>query len=389
MQAAGVVLAGLATLVFLSPEWAARTTRDWALLPIFVLACPTLLHVATNSNFPNGFTLPAATAYVALGLLPRSCGTFVVAALCVGCLLTGYSELLVFAVAARGLGVVADAVATRSSGGMVREAAWMVGELVATGVVLPWAAMGSIAAFRATLDVSQAGASELNGNMYAGLPMFAMAALALGIMWRSLAISVERGRRSFLAGILAAFALAQLVMLARGFGYGGFKISEYFVTFLAGVALRSMICPPTEVRLSRGAVVFAVTVAALLCIKSADVVRRAWQWSERCRVTPDLVKAGKALEQLADGRPVAMGTSPQPFYYGMWMPYVTSVPIAYDLTRDPDAAGYLSPYLRTTAHAAELYGRAKLQVDIDLDSAATLVPSIMKIGRVSIRPKQK
>lgn len=42
-----------------------------------------------------------------------------------------------------------------------------------------------------------------------------------------------------------------------------------------------------------------------------------------------------------------MGRSPSPFYYGMWVPYVTGAAMTYDFEHDSDAAGYLSPYLRT------------------------------------------
>ncbi|GGA17690.1 hypothetical protein [Dyella nitratireducens] len=389
VQAAGVMLAGLAALAFLPVSWKARHASDWALLAVYALAGPTLLHVATNSNFANGFNLPAATGYVALGLLPRSRGTFVSGVLFIGCLLSGYPELLVFAAAARGFAVVCDGIASRTISKVVREAAWMSGELIVAGVVLPWAAWGAIAVFRTTLGVSQAGASELGGNMYAGLPMFVAAAIALGIAWRPLASVGERGHRSFLVGILVAFAVAQLVMVARGFGYGGFKISEYFLPLLVGVMLRSVISAPSGVRLGRVAAFYAVAVAALLTVKSADVLRRAWEWSEARRVTPDLVNAGKALVELAHGRPVAMGTSPQPFYYGMWIPYLASVPIAYDLQHDPDAAGYLSPYLHTTARTAELYGEAQLQVDVGVGNEHMASAAIAQFGRVVIRPKQE
>ena len=389
VQAAGVMLAGLAALAFLPAAWKARHASDWTLLAVYTLACPTLLHVATNSNFANGFNLPAAAGYVALGLLPRSRGSTAAGVLFIGSLLSGYPELLVFAAATRGFAVVCDAIASRTIAKVVREAAWMIGELIAAGVVLPWAALGAIAVFRTTLGVSETGASELGGNMYAGLPMFVAAAVALGIAWRRLASIDERGRRSFLVGVLVAFAMAQVVMVARGFGYGGFKISEYFLPLLVGVMLRSVISAPSGVRLGRVAAFYAVAVAALLTIKSADVLRRAWEWSEARRVTPDLVKAGKALAELAHGRPIAMGTSPQPFYYGMWLPYLTSVPIAYDLRYDPDAAGYLSPYLHTTAHTAELYGEAQLQVDIGVGDEHTATAAIAQFGRVVIRPKQK
>jgi hypothetical protein len=236
--------------------------------------------------------------------------------------------------------------------------------------------------------MSQAGAVQLGGNMYAGVPMFVAAALALGAAWRSLALSAEQKCRACLFGILLAFAQAQLLMLARGFGYGGFKLSEYFVVPLAGLILRSLICAPAGARLGRTAIGYAAVLAALLTIKSADVLRRAWAWSQVRRVTPDMVRAADTLSELADGRPVAMGASPDPFYYGMWIPYVTGVAIAYDLRGGSNAAGYLSPYLRSTERSKELYDEAKLQVDIDEAEDFAIPSGIAQFGRVTIRSKQ-
>jgi hypothetical protein len=386
VQAAGVMLAGLAALAFLPRDWRARGAKDWALLAVYVVACPTLVHIAANSNFANGFNLPAATAYVALGLMPRSRGSFFASIVFIASLLSGYPELLVFVAITRGIAVVFEGFSRRAPGAMFREAIWMMAELVAACVVVPWAALATYSVFKTTLGVSHAGASDLGGNMYAGVPMFAAAAIALAVAWRALGSTLDAGRRWYLMGILVAFALAQAVMLARGFDYGGFKVSEYFVTLLVGVVLRSVLVGATGLQPGRTAKALAVVLAVVMLMKSADIVRRAWDWSQSRRVTPDLVAAGRALGPLSRGQPVAMGTSPEPFYYGMWVPYVASAPIAFDLIRDPDAAGYLSPYLRLTGRTQAMLDAAQLQLDIDAkqDDEA---PPVAHFGDVVIRPK--
>jgi hypothetical protein len=386
VQAAGVMLAGFAALAFLPQGWRARNAADRLLLAVYVVGCPALLHIAANSNFANAFNLPAATAYVALGLLPRTRGTFVAGILFIGCLLSGYPELLVFMAMARGLGVMLEGWKTPAISGVIREAGWMIGELLAACVLLPWAALGAIAVFKTTLGVSREGASELGGNMFAGLPMLAAAIIALGIGWRALGAMPDAGRRWFLAAILVAFGLAQGLMLARGFDYGGFKVSQYFVTLLIGVVLRSVLSPAAGIKLGRAAGAVAVALSILMVVKSADVLRRAWDWSQARRVTPDLVAAGRELARLSHGLPVALGTTPQPFYYGMWVPYVASVPIAFDLIRDANAAGYLSTYLRLAGREQEMLNASQLQLEIDTSTQAGAKP-VARFGNVVIRPK--
>ena len=386
LQAAGVVLAGLAALAFLPREWQARGAKDWLLLVVYAQGCPALLHIAANSNFANAFNLPSAAAYVALGLLPRTRGTFIAGALCIGCLLSGYPELLVFVAMARGLGVMLEGWMTRRIGAVIREAGWMIGELVLACALLPWAAWGAIAVFETTLGISHEGASGLGGNMFAGLPMFMAAAIALAVAWRALGTMPDAGRRWFLAAILIAFGVAQGLMLARGFDYGGFKVSQYFATLLIGVVIRSVLSTPVGIKPGRASGAVAVTLSIMMLLKSADVLRRAWGWSDARRVTPDLVAAGRDLARLSHGLPVVLGSTPQAYYYGMWVPYVASVPIAFDLIRDADAAGYLSPYLRLAGREPALLNVAPLRLEIATDESGGAAP-VARYGQVVIRPK--
>lgn len=86
------------------------------------------------------------------------------------------------------------------------------------------------------------------------------------------------------------------------------------------------------------------------------------------------------------GRPVVLGSTPQAFYYGMWVPYVASVPIAFDLVGDANAAGYLSTYLRLAGREPEFLNDAPLRLEIDGDGGADATP-VARYGQVVILPK--
>jgi len=394
-QAAGVVLAGWAVLAFAPAGWRPRSPWAWGIAALYLLACPSLLFVAVNSNFANLLGLPALAGYVALGLLPRGWTRTAIAALLLGALMSGYPEMLIFAFMARGLGVLCQGVARRELRQVVIEAALMAAELIVACVLLPWAAHGTYAVYRTTFSLSE-GTAALVGNMYAGVPLALTAAVALALAWRGLGRSLElAAARPFLCGIVAAFALAQLLMRWRGFDYGGLKISEYFAPLLLGVLLLSLpgllgALDGERSTLARAGTALAVLIALVMVSKSATLLRKSWSWSQERRVTADLVRAGEALPALSGGWPVALGATPQPYYYGMWFAYLAKVPPAYDFASDPDAAGYLSSYLGSSPRSAQLYGEAQLRVEIDSPGQPARVtdkPEVARYGAVHIRVK--
>ena len=394
VQAAGAALAGWTVLVFAPVGWRPRSRWVWALAALAIMACPTLLFVAVNSNFANLLGLPALTAYVALALVPRGWARTAVGALLLGALMSGYPEMMVFAVMARGLGAACQGAAQRDMRGVVAEAAWMIAELAIACAVLPWAAHGTFIAYRTSFTLS-AGTAALVGNMYAGVPLAVAAAVALVLAWRGLQRDGEcAGMRFFLCGIIAAFAVAQLLMSWRGFDYGGLKISEYFAPLLLGVLL---VCLPVLLAawqgersmLARAGTLLAVAIVLVMAGKSVTLLRKSWRWSEERRVTADLVRAGAALPALSDGRPVALGGTPQPYYYGMWFAYLAKVAPAYDFAHDADAAGYLSAYLAPLPRSAQLFDEARLRVDVEGPGKSTGAArvDVATFGPVHVREK--
>lgn len=385
-QAAGVLIAGLCALCFLGNDWRPRSFAHWLVATAIAAATPALIHTAANSNFANALNLPAATVFVAIGRERRSARTVIAGVICAGCLLSGYPEMLPFVVAAR-LGIaVCNVVVSKSLRQCVIDALSVIGELCVAALLVPWAAMGTYIDFKTTLAVSHQGSVEMGGKMFATAPSVFLAVVTLCVAWRHL----QRDMRAMAVAVLMTFGFFQWVMVQRGFAYGGEKLNEYFSTLLAGITLVSVIAiqaASKSERVMRAVIIYGVVIAAV--VPTWNQLQSAWNWSEGRRVTPEMVAAGKALASFSGGKAVALGHSPQPFYYGMWMAYISSTPIAYDLTRDSYAAGYLSPYLNTqAARAAELFNEAPLRLDIEDPSDHHPASSaIVRFGQVSLSKK--
>lgn len=354
LQTAGILLAGLVVFAFLPDAHLQPHRAAVVIMSIVALGCPTLLNVALNSNFANGLSLAAATAYVALAVIPRSRWTFVASVVLLGSLLSGYPEMLIFVGACRCIAVLMGACASREIRQALIEIALLLTELIAACALLPWAAWGAWTVYRTSMSMSHGGATEQMGNMYAGLPLAAAAAISLALAWKALGDSAQQRTRYVFLGILCAYTLAQVAMTVRGYDYGGFKISQYFVTLLSaavavslGTLIASTETQVLSVRLRKAGLLLAILLTAWIATRDVSMLRRSWRFAEERKVTPDLVALAHHLERTAPGHPVAMGESPAPFYYGMWVPYVTDAVMTYDFGHDPDAAGYLSPYLRT------------------------------------------
>lgn len=317
MQTAGTLLAGLAVFAFL-PEARIRSRRaTFAIVAMLALGCPTLLNLALNSNFANGLNLAATTAYVALAALPRSRRTFVASVLLLGCLLSGYPEMLIFVGACRCLGVFIAACASREIRPALIEMAFLLAELVAACALLPWSAWGTWAVYKTSISLSHSGVTEQIGNMYAGLPLAAAAAISLVLAWKALN-AYQRTRYVFL-GILSAYALAQIAMTVRGYDYGGFKISQYFVTLLSAILATSLgtLIASTEtqvlsLRLRRTGLLLAILLVAWIAIRDISMLRRSWRFAEERKVTPDLVTLAHHLERTLPGALSPWAEVPRP-----------------------------------------------------------------------------
>ncbi|RDS79799.1 hypothetical protein [Dyella psychrodurans] len=373
-QAAGVVVSALSVLAFLPEDFYAKSWRIRIVICIFLFASPTLLYVAFNSNFATAMNLAAATAYVALALAPRSRGRFVASVLCLGSILSGYPEVLAFMLTTRGMAVIGVSIRKYSLRLLWVEAWWLAAELAVACALLPWGAWGTLVVYRTTLEFSHAGATDAVGDMYAGLPLFGATLVIAIISWHAIRHADGLGRvRTAMVAILVTFAVAQSLMVIRGYSYGGFKVAEYFTTLLGAVILLSVTAQQQQGRsfsdkAMRIAPMVTACFAAIALWKSAHVIRHAYIMADGRRVTADLVRAGQALNSLGADAPIALGYTPEPFYFGMWVPYVTNAVIAYDLQNDAAAAGYMSPYLMMhQSESAALFEAARYTLSISDD----------------------
>jgi hypothetical protein len=384
LQTAGTLLGGLSIAAFW-PERVALSTKRFALALPLMLACPVLLFVAINSNFANAFALAPATIYVALGGIPRGRGTFIAGVIALGCLMSGYPELLVFVGAMRFFALVVEGMATSRFVSFAYHMGLLVLEVLAACALFPWAAKSAWIVYSTTLQLSRAGASDQVGNMYAGFPLAIVATAFLLAAWSDLKRCGGGERlRSLFVGILLAFAAAQLLMLIRGYPYGGFKLSEYFVTALSAVA---MVCG--AMGLKRGvwiwqprAVCMGAIIVAILW-QDVRLIKRSWGFAEERKVTPDLVAAGEWLQRHMPSTPVALGHTSASFYYGQWVPYVTGARLVYDWA-DPEAAGYLSPYLRQMDPMSVSDAKILLSIDDVETDREKLDSELATFGRVRL-----
>ncbi|GGA06802.1 hypothetical protein [Dyella caseinilytica] len=392
LQTAGILLGGLSVLVFVPMSPGKSSSLAFAPLAALALGCPTLLFVAINSNFANGMTLAAGTAYVGLGLVERTRASFIAALVFLGCLMSGYSELMVFVGLIRFLSVVGEGFSGSGIRSFLRETGMLLLEVLVACLLLPWAAKATFVDYVTTLGISHANASDQVGNMYAGVPL-AVAALAfLWIVWRDLGPRPDGSRtRALLVSVLVAFGLAQLLMMARGYSYGGFKISEYFVTSLVGVvvacaavvlAKRASDRPERKSWHQAGGAVLAILLA-VACFQDVRMIKRSWEFANDRQVMPDLVVMGQWMRTHVKDDLIAMGPSPSSFYYGHWVPYVTDMHMVYDW-RGGDAAGYLSPYLKLaeTHHYAD--ATWMLSIDDIANPRVRQASDIAAFGRVHL-----
>lgn len=353
MQGAGFVLAGVSVLTLL-PAAAAEggKARMWAMAAI-VFGCPALAYVAINSNFANNLNLAPATAYVALVLVRNWKLRTALGALFVASLLGGYPELLIFVVACRVLAMLFRAQLEKK---FSRRRFVLIGVELALGcMTVPWAAKAAFVVYATTLGIGSSQDATLHGDIAEGLPLFGMALCTF-----TFCILRRRGRSlncsgigSLYTAVLAAFALAQLAMFIKGFAYGGFRLAGYFVTLhlgvLAGTAAMALAQQPSSfmATLARHGLL-AMVIA--MPIKTSFMMEKSWRIAKQRHVSPDLITLAQWLDRRSGEGDVLMGPMHQPFYHGMWIRYLTSAPLIYDFSRG-DAAGYLSPYIRSVQRA--------------------------------------
>ena len=349
VQGAGLLLAGLSVLTLVRLRRRDEAKASPWVISIMVFACPALAYIAINSNFANNLNLAPTTAYVALALVRNTRVRMALGMLFVASLLGGYPELLVFIVACRVLAVLIQALAGATD--YVRKIGSIGVELLLGCLAVPWAAKAAFVVYATTLGIGGSHDSSLHGDIAEGAPLFLLALAAFALCLKK----CRRDMRSDLpdasalyAAVLVVFAMAQVAMLIKGFAYGGFRLAGYFVTLHLGVLVGSAthaLAAETSARFYRTARRGWMVVVVIVTLKTSLMIEKSWRIAKQRHVSADLIALGKWLDQNNELDGVLIGQMPQPFYYGMWIRYVTSAPLVYDFSKG-DVAGYLSPYLK-------------------------------------------
>lgn len=385
VQGAGLVLAGLSVLTLVRQRQRRERKASWA-MAIMVFAYPALAFVAINSNFANNLNLAPATAYVALGLVRNARVRVVLGALFVASLLGGYPELLVFVVACRVLAILIQAMAGAT--GCVRKIGAIGAELLLGCLSVPWVAKAAFVVYATTLGIGGSRDTSLHGDIAEGAPLFllALGAFALYLKRRPGMLCKQPDVHALYAAVLIVFAIAQAAMLVKGFAYGGFRLAGYFVTLhlgaLVGCATRLLsggvsgrVCPVIR----RGLFV----VVAGMTIKTGLMIEKSWRVAGQRHVSSDLVVLGKWLDLNIGSDSVLVGPMPQPFYYGMWINYLTSAPLVYDFSKG-DVAGYLSPYLKSVQRADVENIKWVISLDVKPDCEPASCVMFTSFGKVLV-----
>jgi hypothetical protein len=349
VQGAGLLLAGLSVLALVRQRRVdVSQPRPW-MTAIVVFACPALAYVAINSNFANNLNLAPATAFVALALVRNTRVRVILGGLFVASLLGGYPELLVFIVACRALAILIETAG--GAAGCVRKGVSLGMELLLGCMAVPWAAKAAVVVYATTLGIGVSHDPTLRGNMTEGVPLFVLAltAFVVCVKRRWDVRAGELSTSALYASVLAIFAAAQLVMLIKGFAYGGFRLAGYFVTLHLGVLVGCVVeasARESERRVQHAVRRGVTVLAALMMIKSSLMIEKSWRVAGERYISTDLIALGNWLDQDDSADGFLIGQMPQPFYYGMWINYLTSTRLVYDLSQG-EAAGYLTPYLRS------------------------------------------
>jgi hypothetical protein len=351
-----VVALGLASFALFPRDVAAPPAMSIGI----VFMSPGVIYIALNSNFAAGFALVAATGYVGLVLRAPHPARTVSAVILLAAMLASYPEVLPFVLAVRCAGEGLRHLQSLRFHAAARAIGLVVVELLVACAAFPWLARAALATWRTAAAMSHAGVTDQSGALWAGVPMFALVAFGLLLTWRA---HRPAARALFLA-LTGIYLVGLAVMAWRGYGYGGFKLAQYFAPWFAATLALCMACARarscTVVPRSRASLAFVGLVVLHMAIKDTRMVRKSLTHAGTKSVTPGLLAVTAEIRRMsAEGSgPVAIGPLAAPFHTSMWLVYFSEAPLL--LGADPASGGYLRPYM--TANSAGAAGTTTHEV---------------------------
>jgi hypothetical protein len=377
LSTAGVLAAALASLLFLSrfTQRAMRSSiRAGWVVPAAFLA-PAMYFASFNSNYSNIYGMAFLVAYLAASGSGGGWRRAVASTLLWTALLATYSELAPIALACLGLGLLMRWRLRKSEfAGAFRDGLAVLRDILCSFVLFPWIATTAWHVIRNSFQASQSqGATML--DIYAGLSpapyvlAFLTTCRSLGdLVPAPLAVLIlcmlaylilrgirQNGKRQYLvASIGVVFLLLTASVFVHSFNYGKVKVLEYFCPFIVPTLLAGSVTKTREgdrkrrsLRYWHASSVLGNVVVALLAI--GLLANDSLDWGKIKRITPDFLALADKIDELPQGSLVAVGQFTWPYYYSMWLPYLSKATFLF--SEQFGGGGYLSGYVKEHPYA--------------------------------------
>lgn len=377
LSTAGVIAAALASLLFLS-RFTQRTLRSsirqgWVVPAAFL--APAMYLAAFNSNYSNIYGMAFLAAYLAACWSGRGWQRAVVTTALLTALLGTYSELAPIAWACLGFALLLRwRLRASEFVGAFRDGLSVLRDALCSFALFPWIALTAWHVIHNSFQVSQnQGTSML--DVYAGLSparyllAFLTSCRSVGelipspiaaIILCMSAYLVMRGTyrngkyRHLAAGVGLAFLFLTGSIFIHSFNYGKVKVLEYFCPFIVPTLLagsKTRINGANHKRRSfrywHAASLLGNVAVALLAI--VLLTKESLHWGKIKRITPDFVALAEKIDELPRGSLVAVGQFTWPYYYSMWLPYLSNATFLF--SEQYGGGGYLSDYVKEHPYA--------------------------------------
>lgn len=369
----GMIVAGSCCLLLLSParlrEIRHGNTRVW-LIPA-ALSTPVLYESVFNSNFSTAYGVAFFSAYLSASWMRSRTPRLVLAVLLMTAMLASYPELVPMAWACLGIGLLFRwRLGRRFIAQTTRDGLRALRDMACSIALFPWIAVPAWYVIFSAYIVMHAsgpgtGLPDANAGLAPARYMLAtimanrhigdatpelLAAIILAMLVFLVFMGVLRGGRNapLLGGICAAFVVIVGIIYFQSYDYGKLKIVEYFAPLITAVIISGTIgkwgtgsldrIKAGLIGISSGAViiVFVVTIGIM--------INESLFWGRLKRITPATMKLVRAIQALPNGSVISFGSTPWPYYYSMWIPYLSDATFVY--STGFASGGYFSSYVK-------------------------------------------
>jgi len=373
MSTCGMIVAGLCCLLLLSPvrlrEMRHKVMRIW-LVPV-ALSTPALYESVFNSNYSTLYGVAFFTAYLSASWMRSRVARLVLSVLFLTAMLASYPELIPMAWACLGLGLLIRwRFCWRFTAQMVRDGLRMLRDVACSIVLFLWVAIPAwYVVVNAYVSMNGTGSGSGRPDVDAGLTPAqhilatlmanrhigdilpgVLAAIILGLLVFVVAVGTLRSGRNatLLGGICSGFLVIMVIMYFHSYSYGKLKVIEYFTPPLMAAAISGGIFAwdkSTAGLVKTGILnTLFIAVFAVMIFAVGTIVSESLLWGKLKRITPATMGLVKAIRALPRGSYIALGSTPWPYYYSMWIPYLSNGTFLY--STGFGSGGYFSSYVK-------------------------------------------